>query len=301
MSSTIIFFTDRLKTDNDPHSHWLWREFDERARSGSEVVVYPLVSAPAESFSDLHPRIQIRSGLSQTSLLNFRPFLQSLLNTSAESLVFVEPALEHSRAWPLVLAAQLKQIGLLKAQLNTLIFSAENKKHLSMSGWIKLSDRIWFTHPRFESMNLKIQSEKVHIDPLHFHQLVHSEIHWSLQDLNQKSIIPGGLGDLIDSELFLKTAMNILARTPSHQFVFLRGIGNTSKKMRHHFLSGPLAAHLLFPENLSGALIGHTLFMAQNIMLDQVHSQSPLAGLSLQIILERNQAQIAESRVYGLL
>lgn len=298
MSSSLIYFTDRLKDDQDPHSFWLWKEFDERARSGSDVIVY-LLREPSESaLEDLHSRIQVRSALAKNSIFQIRLFMQSILNSGAESMTLVEPLHARSQLWPLVMAANLRQIGILNFQINSLLFSARIKKTFALQAWLKGCDKICFSHPQFDPRTSSRPSEKLHIDPSVFNDPKQAS-HWALDHL--ESLVPGSLSDLVNPQKFMDLAINRLAKDPDHHFVFVKGIGSATEEVKRQFINGPIAKHFVFPENLSGATIGRALFTAKDLLVEHVASESTLAGLAREIISDRHQTLLKESRVYGLL
>lgn len=286
--------------DKDPFSFWAWEAFKERAASGSDVYVYLINADPEELPQDLHHRIHLRSALRKSGLLNWGPFIQGLLETHASSICLIEPKKARTQLWPLVLIPNLKQVGLLQAQITTLLFSSEMRKGLPFQLWVSASDLVVYTHPRFRgpsTLNRAQRVEELHIDP----RLFPETDHWSLRDLEDLCLIPGSLADLREPKKFLNQALEMITRNPDQKFIFLNGLGRASSELKTTFLKHPQASHFLFPEGLSAAQKGFALFHSKQLLADEVAPDTSLAGLALKIILERRQSSLEEKRVYGLL
>lgn len=300
MNHSVVYFTDRTPNDNDPLSFWIWEEFNERARSGSDVFVYLINVEEKDLPADLHSRIHLRSALKKRTFLRWEPFIQGLLATQASSVCLIEPKVLSAQLWPLLAIPNLKQIGLFQTQISALLFSANLKKGLPLYLWQKSCDLIFYTHPHYRISNSLKRSQRVEqlaVDP-HIFPKSH---HWSLQDLENLSLIPGALSDLIQPQRFLDRSLEMVTKNPDWKFLFLNGFGHANAELKSSFLTHPLASHFLFPEGLTSTQKGYALFKSKNLMADEVVPYSSLAGLALKLILDRQQISLEEKRVYGLL
>lgn len=297
--SDAVYFTDRSPDDKNPFSHWLWTELEEKARSGSNVYVYFFGSKEISLPNHFSSRIQIRTALKKQSLLHLGPFIQSLIQSGATSLTLVEPQENKNLPWSLLLIPQLKQIGVNKAQLSTLLFSSKISKNFIFQTWTSQCDLLSYSHPHFVRPKFlkKLRVEPIKIDPRSFN----ATPHWSLESLENLSLIPGSLKDLQRPEAFKFFALNKLSQEPEHRFIFLGGIGDVSMSLKKDFVFGPLSAHFIFPEELTGAQIALSMFSGPNLLVEWVPSDSALAGLALRISMEKTRAALNETRVYGLL
>lgn len=300
MSDSVVYFTDRLPSDTDPFSYWAWEAFRERAAAGSEVYIYLTGADESELPEDLHHRIHLRSALKKNHLLNWGPFIQSLLETQASSIIWVEPKRARPQMWPLALIPNLKQIGVLQAQITTLLFSSRAKKGVPFQLWMSASDLIISTHPQFRGpsvLNPAQRVERLSIDP----HLFPETDHWSLRNLDHLGVVPGSLADLKEPKRFLNLALEMITRDPDQKFIFLDGFGKAAPELKTTFLKHPQASHFLFPEGLSAAQKGYALFNSQFLLTNEVDPHTSLAGLALKITLDQRQPSLEEKRVYGLL
>jgi len=300
MSESLIYFTDRLPSDSDPFSYWVWKEFEGRARSGFEVHVY-LLNATKEALpEELPPRLHLRSALRGHSFLRWAPFIQSLLSTPVRSLCLIEPKKPSLSLLPLLFIPQMRRMGMISSELSYLAFSGTLSQNWALPTWVQECDLVRFSHPSFsvQKLSAKTKWEEIRLDPALFADV---PPHWSLQTEGSLSLIPGSLKDLIREKVFWNQAVETLTRDVLRRFVFLEGFGGASPEEKKRFLSGPLAAHFVFPEPLSGAQMGQALFSGADLLTDFVAPSSALAGLALKILLERNHRQLEEQKVYGLL
>lgn len=297
--SDAVYFTDRFPDSKDPFSHWLWTEFEEKARSGSNVYIY--FFGPQEIYlpDRFSSKIHLRTALKNQNFLQLGPFIQSLIYSEATSLTLVEPLSLKNLPWPLLLIPSLKQAAMSKAQLSTLLFSSKPPKGFIFQTWANQCDLLFYSHPHFiRPKHLKkLRVEPLQIDPHSFN----TKLHWSLSSLETTSLIPGSLSDLRQPEKFKLFALNKLSQEPEHKFVFLDGVGTASIDLKKEFVFGQLSSHFVFPEEITGAQAASSMFTCPNLLVDWVSSDSALAGLALKISMERTPAALNETRVYGLL
>ncbi|HAG92376.1 MAG TPA: hypothetical protein DCL41_10910 [Bdellovibrionales bacterium] len=302
MKQTLIYFTDRRPKDFNPYSFWFWEELKNRAASGFKIFVYILRPFQDEELDELPPNIQIRTALQRVSPMSFSPFVRSLIETPAESLCLVEPKSEGVHLWPLFMVPQLKQMGVISGHLNYLGFQSEIQRSLVVQSWLKNSDVILSTQGvkplrPVGGETLKARFEELRMDPGIFSR--HS--HWSTSDIHDHFLLPGSLEELVAPKSFLRFATNEIAKDPQTHFVFLGGLGKSSKALREEFFRNSLASHFYFPEGLTGAQAGQALFRSEKILVDHIRPGSPLAGLARKIVVERRHKSLNERQVYGLL
>ncbi len=301
MSDTQIFFTDRSPLDDDPLSFWLWESLKDRARSGSDVFIYRMdKSSENESFIEGFPsRLHLRSGLQSSSVFSWGPLIQSVIEANPSSICLVEPKQSQFNIWPLLMLPNLRTLKVINAQISALIFS-QSLNSFPWSTWVKASDLVMTTHPYFVRSKSALRSQRfetVMLDPKIFSE----RPHWSFSNPSPIEVLPGSLGELIDPKGFLENVQEIVTLDPDRKFLFLSGLGKCSREVKDSFLTGVLARHFLFPEDLSAEQKGYILFHSSRLSTESISPQSSLAGLAIKINLEKHQNSLEEKRVYGLL
>lgn len=303
MKEPCVYFTDRTPQDRDPCSYWLWHEISQRAQSGTDVVVYLMYPAKPFETENLHSRIQLRWALTSRLFFRWPLFIQSLVEARPSSLTLIEPKVKNAIPWPLLFVPQLKQMGGLPSSLFFLSFSQTfPQKSLFYQNWLKACDAIRHFHPSFQRppfLCTKTRVEAFSLDPHVFSR----PQHWSLQNLSQHRVMPCSLESLDEPEQFLMEANETIVKNPEVKFIFLEGLGHASADRKQRFLKHPLAAHFIFPENLSASDKGYALFHSNHLMTrPKLHAHSSsLADLAFQIKLKRSQTSLSEKGAYGLL
>lgn len=286
-SSRIAFITDRGPKDLDPISVWVWQEILDLAKSGKEIRIYLLADKkiPVEYH---HSRIHIVPGfdLNPRHLMAWNPDCIHILEPIENGL---QSKLQYGKG--LFLIPGLKQSGLIQSQMATTFFSEKPNRSWLMSFWCNFTDQIYYSHPKFAPPSSFSPSRAYPIPIQLFDQNI--EPHWSMEQLENKIVIPGSLGDIEkQSGLFLEKAKEVLILKPWTKFLFLKGLGTATSKVKRQFLNSEFASYLIFPESLTGSQIYHAMAKASSIWFEFQDSSTPLAGLSMQIHTSKQNSRL---------